>query len=66
MTVTLHKSQVHSSGVMHWLVMSLSFTHSCPFVCLQAQVAKLSSGLFCCWSSLRNSHMATNVRFKLR
>ena len=35
--------------------------HSCPLVCLQRQVTKLASGLFYCYSSLRNNNMATNL-----
>jgi len=36
--------------------------HSCPLLCLQGQVAKLTSGLFYRWSLLRNSNMAPNVK----
>jgi len=36
--------------------------HSCPLICLQGQVAKLASGLFYCWSLLRNNNMATNLQ----
>jgi len=36
--------------------------HSCPFLCLQRQVAKFASGLFyCIWSLLCNNTMATNL-----
>ena len=39
---------------------------SCPLHCLQRRVAKAASGLFCCWSLLRNNIMATNLqRFTL-
>ena len=33
---------------------------SCPLLCLQGQVAKLASGLFVCWSLLRNNNTAIN------
>jgi len=36
--------------------------HSCPLLCLQRLVAKVESGLFCCWSLLRNNNMATNLQ----
>jgi len=36
--------------------------HSYPLLCLQRQVAKLASGFFCCWSSLRNNNMATYLQ----
>ena len=36
--------------------------HSCPLLCLQRRVAKVASGLFCCWSLLRNNNMATNLQ----
>ena len=40
--------------------------HSCPFLSLQRWVAKVASGLFYCWSLLRNNNMATNLqRFTL-
>jgi len=40
--------------------------HSCPLLCLQRWVAKVASGLFDCWSSLRSNNMATNLqRFTL-
>jgi len=35
--------------------------HSHPLLCLQKQVAKLASGLFCRWSLLRSNNMATNL-----
>jgi len=39
--------------------------HSCP-LCLQRRVAKVASGLFCCWSLLRNNTIATKLqRFSL-
>jgi len=36
--------------------------HSCPLLCLQRWVAKVASGLFYCWSLLRNNKMATNLQ----
>ena len=36
--------------------------HSCPLLCLQRRVAKVASGLFYCWSLLRNNNMVTNLR----
>ena len=60
MTFTLPKNQVHCSDVMPPAV------HSCPLFCLQREVEKLASGLFYCYSLLRNNNMATKVRFKLR
>jgi len=60
MKLTLHKSQVHSYSVMQWWACC-----SC-FFCLQRRVAKVTSGLFCCWSLLRNNTVATNLqRFTL-
>jgi len=64
MTLTLHKRQrftvlVSCSGELT--------IHSCPLICLQGQVAKLVSGLFCCWPLLRDNNMATNLQgFTLR
>jgi len=42
-------------------VMSLQFTHACYFAC-RCMIAKLASGLFSCWSLLRNNNMATNLQ----
>jgi len=43
-------------------VMGLQFTH--VSLCLQRRVVKVASGLFCCWSLLRNNTVATNpLRF---
>ena len=36
--------------------------HSCPLLCLQKWVAKVTSGLFYCWSLVRNNTMATNLQ----
>jgi len=36
---------------------------SCPLLCLQVQVAKVTSGLCYCWSSLCNNNMETNLLF---
>jgi len=36
--------------------------HSCPLLWLHRQVAKYTSGLFYCWSLLRNNTMATNLQ----
>jgi len=63
MKLTLHKSQVHSYSVMQWWACCSSL---CRFLCLQRRVAKVASGLFCCWSLLRNNTVATNLqRFTL-
>ena len=62
MKLTLHKSQLHSYSVMQWWACS-SFM---PLLCLQRWVAKVASGLFYCWSLLRNNNIATNLqRFTL-
>jgi len=40
--------------------------HSCLLLCLQRWVAKVASGLFYCWSLLRNNNMARTLqRFTL-
>ena len=58
MTLTVHKSQVHCSGIMQrWACSSLN-----PLLCLQRQVAKLVSTLFYYWPLLRNNNMATNLQ----
>jgi len=62
MKLTLQKSQVHSYSVMQWWACS-SLT---PLLWLQRWVVKVGSGLFYCWSLLRNNTMATNLqRFTL-
>jgi len=63
---TLHASQVHCFGVTHCFHVMLLCSdgladHSYPVQCLQRQVVKLASGLFRCWSLLRNNNMATNL-----
>ena len=35
---------------------------SCPLLCLQRRITKVTSGLFYCWSSLRNNNMATYLQ----
>jgi len=35
---------------------------SWTLLCLQRLVAKVASGLFCCWSLLHNNNMATNLQ----
>jgi len=60
---------LHCTRVRFTVVVSCSdelAVHSCPLLCLQRWVAKVASGFFCCWSLLRNNHMATNLqRFTL-
>jgi len=58
MTLTLHKNQVHCAGsVQLWACSSIN-----PLLCLQRQVAKLTSELFYYWSLLRNNNMVKNLR----
>jgi len=52
----LYKSQVHSYSVMQWWACSSLMS----LLCLQRQVGKVASGLFYCWSFLRNNTVATN------
>jgi len=62
MKLTLHKSRVHSYSVMQWWACSSLM----PIPCLQRRVAKVASGLFYCWSLLRNNTVATHLqRFTL-
>ena len=62
MKLTLHKSQVHSYSVMQWWVCSSLMS----LLCLQRWVTKIVSGLFYCWSSLRDNNLATHQqRFTL-
>ena len=64
MTLTLRKS--HGFTVLVSCSDELA-VHSCPLLCRQGQVAKLSSEFFYCSSSLRNKTMAKNLqRFILR
>jgi len=61
MKLALHKSQVHSYSVMQWWTRS-----SLMSLCLRRRVAKVASGLFCCWCLLRNNAIATKLqRFTL-
>jgi len=62
--LTLHKSQVHSYSVVSGC--DELAVHTCPLLCLKRRVAKVTSRLLCCWFSLRNNSMATNLqRFTL-
>ena len=69
MTVLLPVWNSHCTRVRFTVVVSCSdelAVHSCPLLCLQRWVAKVASGLFYCWSLLRNNNMATNLqRFAL-
>jgi len=69
MTVFLPVWNSHCTRVRFTVIVSCSdefAVHSCPLLCLQRRVAKVTSGLFYCWSSLRNNDMATNLqRFTL-
>ena len=58
MTLALHKSQLHCSGVMQWW----AAVHACRLICLLRQVAKLARRSFGCSSLLRNNYMATNLQ----
>jgi len=61
MTVFLPVWNSHSTRVRFTVTVSCSDgVHSCLFLCLQRQVVNVASGLFCCWSSLRNNTVATN------
>ena len=59
----------HCTRVRFTVIVSCSdelAVHWCPLLCLQRWVAKVTSGLFYCWSLLRNNNMATNLqRFTL-
>ena len=59
----------HCTRVRFTVVVSCSdelAVDSCPLLCLQRRVANVASGLFYCWSLLRNNNMATNLqRFTL-
>jgi len=61
MKLTLHKSQVHSYSVMQWWACSPLMSP----LCLQRLVAKVASGLSCCWSLLRNNNTAANLQNSL-
>ena len=58
MTLTLHKNQVHCSGIMRWWAYS---SQNLP-LCLQKQIAKLVSALFYFLPLLRDNNMATNLQ----
>ena len=58
MTITLHTSQVHCSGVMQWW----AYSSLNLLLCLQRQVAKVANELFYYWPLLRNNNMATIFR----
>ena len=57
-TLTLHKRQVHCSGVMQWWVCSSLMR---PLLPAKAGM-KVENGLFYCWCLLRNNNMATNLQ----
>jgi len=69
MAVYLPVWNSHCTRVRFTVIVSCSdelAVHTCPFLSLQRRVAKVESGFFCCWSSLRNNKMATNLqRFTL-
>jgi len=56
MTLTMHKSQVHCSGVMQWW--ACSWLMSVP---LPGEAGRQTCGLFYCLSLLCNNNMATNL-----
>jgi len=62
MTLTTHQLGSLNSSVMQFAV------HSCPLLCLQREVAKLASRLFCCCPLLWTVTwlQSSKVRFKLR
>ena len=65
MAVYLPVWNSHCTRVRLTVIVSCSdelAVHTCPFLCLQRRVAKVASGLFCCWSSLRNNNIATNLQ----
>jgi len=64
MKLTLHKSQVHSYRVMQWWACSSLVSPPLP----AETVAEVASGLFYCWSLLRNKHgnKSAKVHFVLR
>jgi len=69
LTVYLPVSHSHCTSARFIVIVSCSdelAVHSCLLLCLQRRVAKDASGLFYCWSLLRNNNMATNLqRFTL-
>ena len=71
MAVFLPVSNSHCTRVRFTVIVSCSdglAVQSCPPICLQRQVAKVASGLFYCWSLLRNNRGNTPAkgRFELR
>jgi len=65
MTVFLPVWNSHCTRVRFTVIVSYSdgfAVNSCPFFCLQRRVAKVASGLFYCWSLLRNKIVATNLQ----
>ena len=55
----------YSAQVRFTVTMSCSdalAVHSFLWLCLQRLFAKVASGLFCCWSLLRNNTVATNTQ----
>jgi len=65
MKLTLHKSRFHSYSVMQWWACSSLMS----LLCLQGRIAKVTSGLFYCWSLLRNNtqgNKSSKVDFILR
>ena len=68
-TVFLPIWNLHCTRVRFTVIVTCSdelAVHSCPLLCLQRWIAKVTSGLFYCWSLLRNNNMATTLqRFTL-
>jgi len=65
MKLTLHKSQVDSCSVMQWWVCSSLMSPPLPAEA-SCECSNVASGLYYCWSLLRNNNMATNLqRFSL-
>jgi len=65
MTVFLPVWNSHCTRFSFTVIVSCSdelAVHSWPLLCLQRWVAKVASGLFYCWSLLRNNNMATNLQ----
>jgi len=64
-TVFLSVWDLHCTRVRLTVIVSCSdelAVHSCLFLCLQSWLGKVASGLFYCWSLLRNNTIATNPR----
>ena len=65
MTVSLPVWNSHCTRVRFTVTVSCSnelAVHSCTLICQQRLAAKVASGLFYCWSLLRNNNMATNLQ----